>query len=213
MDTGDGVLGTNMYCYCSNNPIIYRDSNGDMAELALAAGPAIGVAGTMAAAGGTNAWNPVGWVLLGAAVVVAGVAIGSTIYNDAQAKKVEIANSVGSIASKYPYGKCVEAAKAIEKYVIKNGIDYSVIAVVFPGDIVGSQSTGKRVSDNHFHIGINIGGTVFCNIHPYGLKKKVWVKDFYDLKGSKAIVIELGSVSTVLKNIYALIAQYGGNQK
>jgi len=61
------------------NPLMYLDSNGNMAELALA-GAHVGNLGAGAAFGVVNFWNPVGWVVL----VVVGVAAIAGIYYGVQ---------------------------------------------------------------------------------------------------------------------------------
>ena len=67
---GDSLLATNLYAYCLNNPVNYHDSDGKFAT----------VAGTLAwgTAGGSNFWNPVGWVILGGVAVAA---VGYIGYN------------------------------------------------------------------------------------------------------------------------------------
>ena len=45
VSTGQGLLGNNMYAYCSNNPVMYVDPTGEFAELA-----AIGIGGKIAGA-------------------------------------------------------------------------------------------------------------------------------------------------------------------
>ena len=64
VSTGQGILGNNMFAYCLNNPVNYEDSDGEMA--ATAGALACGVA-----AGGANAWNPAGWIILGATAIAA----------------------------------------------------------------------------------------------------------------------------------------------
>jgi RHS repeat-associated protein len=58
-DTGT-LLSTNMYSYCENNPIISRDLDGRCTA----------VLASVAVAGASNSWNPVGWVLIGVAIGV-----------------------------------------------------------------------------------------------------------------------------------------------
>ena len=74
------LLG-NIIFYCNNNPINFVDSQGDFALEAAA--------GTLLVAGGTNSWNPVGWVLL----AVAAVLIVTVLVVGACAVAVEISNS------------------------------------------------------------------------------------------------------------------------
>ena len=62
----------NLYSYCAGNPIMFNDPDGNMAGALLLG------------AGAANFWNPVGWVLIGAGVIVTAatvyVAVDYTIY-------------------------------------------------------------------------------------------------------------------------------------
>ncbi len=90
--TGQGFLGTNMFAYCLNNPIIYVDSEGRMAEVAILV---------------TNYWNPLGWaavaVLTVECVVVAAEAVTYafetySIAATAEEVETEVLTSVASVA-------------------------------------------------------------------------------------------------------------------
>ena len=48
----------NLYTYCMSNPLIYQDPGGEFAQ------------GLLLGAGLANVWNPVGWMLLGAAALL-----------------------------------------------------------------------------------------------------------------------------------------------
>jgi hypothetical protein len=153
MDTGDGILGTNMYAYCYNNPITYIDFGGKMAELAMAgagaAGGAISVAGGMAAAGGANAWNPVGWVLLGAAAVTAagvGIYFGVQYANDvALTNSINLMNFSSTAATPPPPNRGGKGTQVSSKTLYnKNGYR---IDVENPGNRLGQihvQADGKK---------------------------------------------------------------------
>ncbi|MBR0577466.1 RHS repeat-associated core domain-containing protein, partial [Proteiniclasticum sp. BAD-10] len=78
-DEGAGLLAPNVYAYCANNPVILYDPSGEALMLAL---EGEGYLVTTAAAGGANFWNPVGWVLLGVAVI----GVGYTIYQNQKYK-------------------------------------------------------------------------------------------------------------------------------
>ena len=67
--TGQGVVGNNSFTYCINNPVIYADYEGEMA------GSLAGAWTWTAVAGGSNAWNPVGWILLGVTVVIIAICV------------------------------------------------------------------------------------------------------------------------------------------
>ena len=75
VSTGQGILGTNMFAYCGNNPVNMTDKNGK--SFALAGGLTFGW---------SNFWNPVGWIALaGAAALTAGY----SIYKTATASKTK----------------------------------------------------------------------------------------------------------------------------
>ena len=61
-------VDSNLYAYCLNNPVMYSDFNGHMAGTAVLGGLWI--------FGGSNSWNPLGWIILGFVAVVSCVAIG-----------------------------------------------------------------------------------------------------------------------------------------
>ena len=69
------ILLYNLFAYCINSPVIYKDSLGQTPALALAGG---GYVAAGLATGSANFWNPVGWVILGG---VALAAIGLFAYS------------------------------------------------------------------------------------------------------------------------------------
>ena len=83
VSTGQGILGSNMFAYCINNPVNMVDLEGSMAEAAIAVSGSTFAAFTawLTTIGGANFWNPVGWIIAG--VLAAGVITwaGVTLYN------------------------------------------------------------------------------------------------------------------------------------
>ena len=90
------VQAGNLYIYGISNPVFFFDPTGK-----LAASATVGIAVT---AGASNAWNPVGWILLGCVVVICAVEIGMEICDNNQSSVSQAArrNSdyVNSIAAK-----------------------------------------------------------------------------------------------------------------
>ena len=89
VSTGSGVLDTNMFAYCGNNPVNMTDKNGK--SFALAGGLTFGW---------SNFWNPVGWIALaGAAALTAGY----SIYKTATASKTKSTSKAETKEKSIPY--------------------------------------------------------------------------------------------------------------
>ena len=76
----ESALQYNLFAYCWNNPINMHDPDGDWG-LALAGGGYMGFMATAGTASAINIWNPIGWAIVGVAVVVTVVVIGSEVYD------------------------------------------------------------------------------------------------------------------------------------
>ena len=75
------ITDKNLYAYCDNNPIIRKDNEGDMWQLALAGVGGNGF-GTMIATG-LGGITPAGWIVLGSVTVVV---VGSIVYSKAKSR-------------------------------------------------------------------------------------------------------------------------------
>ena len=87
------ILQYNLYAYCMNNPINMVDHSGYIAEaIALSSSGFASFTAWLSTMGGTNFWNPVGWVILG--ILAAGVVTlaGIWLYNKYQAAKPKSPN-------------------------------------------------------------------------------------------------------------------------
>ena len=73
----EAMFQYNLFTYCWNNPVNMYDPDGYWV-LALAGVGYLATAGTV---GISNIWNPVGWVILGVAVVATAVVVGIDIYD------------------------------------------------------------------------------------------------------------------------------------
>ena len=69
----NGFLSANMFAYCENNPIGNSDPDGYFAAALTGGGYLSGIL----VAGGTNFWNPAGWIVVGITVAVA---VGAGFY-------------------------------------------------------------------------------------------------------------------------------------
>lgn len=100
------------------------------------------------------------------------------------------ADELGVIAGSYDIYECKDAAKAMADYLTKKGFEFNFISINYPnkpGYIVSIMYNDKVISENGLHMGICFNGNVYCNVHPYGLPKNMWIDDF-DGVGMKVIL-------------------------
>ena len=72
----DHILENNIFAYCMNNSVNKFDPDGYWA-LAITGGYLV----TAGSVGVTNAWNPIGWIVLGTVAITATIIVGVAIYN------------------------------------------------------------------------------------------------------------------------------------
>lgn len=65
-------------------------------------------------------------------------------------------------------------------FLKKNNQHGSIITIKYPSypGYVFSVMYNKLVSTNGRHRGVCYKGTVYCNVHPFGLPKQTWINDF-----------------------------------
>ena len=177
------LIENNLFTYCFNNPINMLDQDGEMAEQVLS--------------------NPYFWTMIAAALaplgiyaIVALATIGSVIifaypiyqiYKSIKSitaqnpyKKAE--KALPGIARKYGNLKCKEAAKAMQKELTKLKLPGAIVTITFSDKKRGwiwSESKKRTISENGIHVGVLFNGRIYCNVHPTGLAKNTWIKDFY----------------------------------
>ena len=78
----DLIQGTNMYAYCYNNPVMYKDYEGYSAAVAVGTAGVAGALVKTGTVGAANSWNAVGWVLLGVTAVGTAALVGYTVYQN-----------------------------------------------------------------------------------------------------------------------------------
>lgn len=92
------------------------------------------------------------------------------------------------IARQYGTFKCKEAADAMAEYLDLQKKNYKFITMKYPRPVyILSLSREMKygdyqkaiISTNGMHYGIEYNGFVYCNIHPYGLPRKLWENDFW----------------------------------
>ena len=128
-------------------------------------------------------------LVVASVVVIAGILVVDLINNAIQAKQNEQALKVAqaedelpNIASGYGNLKCKEAASAMQRYLKKNKLHGAFVTLSFPnahnGFVVSKSKGGDAISRNGIHMGILFNGKIYCNVHPYGLPKQMWINDF-----------------------------------
>ena len=170
VSTGQGILGNNMFAYCLNDPVNYEDSDGEMAAAA-------GALACWAAAGGANAWNPVGWIILGATAITA---IGILVITwDSVGQSISKGwNEVKSSARSASISRSISKAVSKAKTKIQNEkrrYDYWIAAYVEYGDGRGTYIPTTPLSYTRAISYVRGGGSVFADSrnNAYKLAKAV----------------------------------------
>ena len=170
VSTGQGILGNNMFAYCLNNPVNYEDSDGEMA--ATAGALAWGVA-----AGGANAWNPAGWIILGATAIAA-IGILVIPWDNVGQSISKGWNKVKSSARSASISRSISKAVSKAKTKIRNEkkrYDYWIAAYVEYGDGRGAYIPTTPLSYTGAISYVRGGGSVFADSrnNAYKLAKAV----------------------------------------
>ena len=156
--TGQGVVGNNSFTYCINNPVIYADYEGEMA------GSLAGALTWTAAAGGSNAWNPVGWILLGVTVVIIAICVipWDNVRRNLSKSWSRVKRSIRYAAISRAIANSVAKAKTkIRKE--KRRYDYWIASYVNYGDGRGTYISTKPLSYSRAISYVRRGGNVFAD--------------------------------------------------
>ena len=102
--------------------------------------------------------------------------------------------SIDDIIEKNPYKgekyKCVEFADALAEELTKNREPFERVNLQYPvrpGVVYSKLHNDLLISLNGYHTGILYNGTVYCNVHIYGLPEIAWKEDFRDLTGEEPL--------------------------
>lgn len=212
------IQSNNLYIYCENNPIMFIDSNGNLAKNVMNLVNAINVnsvfamyasliyASLTAGLAKVSAyvtgillpkitslfwWKPiviVGIVVAAVAIVVTAVII---IYNNSISSSI---SQIGGIAKSYPKERyqCKDAAIAMKNVLIKKKQHGALIKLTFANiglQHIFTDKTGDfPISKNGVHWGLLFEGKVYCTIYPEGLPESLWILSFYSAYGDIPIV-------------------------
>jgi hypothetical protein len=83
------------------------------------------------------------------------------------------------IARKYGLFECDDCAADIVKRLGRES-DASVVRIR-PSDgtdVIGLAATGDRISENYSHVGVQVQGLIFDNLHPDGVPAAEWQGKF-----------------------------------
>lgn len=90
---------------------------------------------------------------------------------------------IGQIASGFGNRKCIEAAEAIKEKLQENNLHGTIVTLTWEmankNAKVWSYMLNIDVADNPIHVGVCYDGTIYCNMHPYGLPRNAWINDFH----------------------------------
>jgi len=199
----DYLVGTNLFAYCANNPVMFCDPSG-MGAIALRKRDWLAFLGFGIFA---IAISPAVFAVAGL-MVVGGTIVSSTQlgFNELQ-KHIDMKATLKDTASKYPQYRCKEAAKAMEQKLKNKNLKYgiAIYKINTPharyDGLIYSESKKIQVSNQGYHIGIIFDDKVYCNIHPGGLSQGNWVRDLYT---STPATLYVYSNTTVAKAMAAL---------
>ena len=216
-DEGAGMIGTNLFAYCANNPIMHKDETGESVTVVifgvvLTVGQVIAISALLVATvaytfnfGGfrTTVNKAIAWAIKGSVTNISTIlrlfpklgrwAAGVIARMVAAQIASQAATALPGIARKYGNLKCKEAADAMRKSLQKMKLHGAVISLYFPkaykGYVMSKRTGGSQaISYNGRHYGILYNSRVYCNIYPEGLPEKQWINQFYDISGSRPIV-------------------------
>ena len=93
INLNQGILGTNIFSYCLNNPVNMCDPDGRSAAAVVVSAPVFAqFVAWLGTIGGVNWWNPIGWIIAG--VLTAGVITWAAVslYHKYQAERTRTIN-------------------------------------------------------------------------------------------------------------------------
>ena len=186
VSTGQGILGSNMFAYCLNNPVNGYDPGGYAAKNAFYTYE--------------NVRN--GGLLFVCLVLYAAKVLTLTektprpaTEHKVKTKELQVAKRIEDIARSYPKeGQCDNAAAAMDKAAKKKGI---IVTLDFPkddpllkyADNVYNIEYGITVGNNRYHKGYYYNGLIYCPVYPEGKPPILWKNSFICDGCTKSVII------------------------
>jgi hypothetical protein len=95
-----------------------------------------------------------------------------------------IYKKIGEIVALYELYQCYDCAKAIIKWLKKNGVEGKIIELknrYIDEDFIISDRLGsdESISINGKHYGVEVCGLVFDNLSTVGMTRQEWLNDFH----------------------------------
>ena len=202
--TGQGFVGTNMFAYCGNNPVVIADHSGNAGEEAMGWWGA-GMWWLCVIDGALPIGDAVYVLGLGICCVIAGVEKSNSVISKSRIETNEISEaemdasaatgSLEDIASRYGLYECREAALAMARRDKKRGYLIKLEFSETPGFVIAPLSkygTKTAISLNGCHWGYcDQNHIVRCNVFPMGLPEEEWILAFEDASGSYPAVYRI----------------------
>jgi uncharacterized protein RhaS with RHS repeats len=195
--------GLNLYAYVGNNPFNRNDPSGLIAADARMLGGKLGgymdtfqtgldVVGLVPGFG-----EPVDLVNGGIYAVRgdylnAGLSLGAAVpfagWGATLGKFANKLDDATSVAKNYDLFECKQCADALVENLQKSGINGTRIDISTPningaGGNIWHDGLGKNISTNGQHSAVDVGGTVFDNIHHQGVGRAEWESQLQSIYG------------------------------
>ena len=92
--SNDHIPENNLFAYCFNNPVNHYDSDGCFACALVGNSSLAALLSILLPAGGSNSWRPVGWIVVGATVVVVGGTVFYAEHKKGAAQRKKLMTSI-----------------------------------------------------------------------------------------------------------------------
>lgn len=101
---------------------------------------------------------------------------------DPAKKKEKAIADIKAATSRFPLMRCVECADALRAILKKAGINGKVVTLTNKpknkNGFIYSTVAKTNISASNFHVGVEVDGIVYDNIHKGGIARGAWLADF-----------------------------------